>query len=95
MRKAETELSKRTNVILWTGVAAAATGIVAVIAMVKWNERAETETSVTKGLRNIQDVLADCKRKISEIEQHLPEVNHEAPGTRSIANPSSNGAQTA
>jgi hypothetical protein len=85
-------LSRRTNVILWTGIAAAATGIAAVVAIVKWNEQTETEATVTKGLRNIQDVLADCKRKITEIEQHLPDMSRDSLPPRST--PSSNGAHT-
>ena len=65
---------KRTNVILWSGLAAAAAGVVAVAVLVKLKERSFAETSVQNRLRDVQDVLADCYKKISEIEEHLPAV---------------------
>ncbi len=65
---------KKSSVILWTGVAAAAAGIVAVAVVVKLKERSLAEGSVENRLRDVQDVLTDCYKKISEIEQHLPEL---------------------
>ena len=64
---------KRTNVLLWTGIAASVAGICAVIASIKWQEKkrcAEGENS--EQLRGVHDVLEDCYEKIHEIEQHLP-----------------------
>jgi hypothetical protein len=66
------DVSKRTHVIIWTSIAATAAGILAVVAMAKWRERALTEQRVTSRLRNIRDVLQDFHRKIGEIEDHLP-----------------------
>jgi hypothetical protein len=63
---------KKTSIILWTGIAAAATGILAVAAIVKWRERAAVTTVTATRLRDAQEVLADCYRKIHEIEEHLP-----------------------
>lgn len=65
---------KKSSVILWTGVAAAAAGVVAVAVVVKLKERSLVEGSVENRLRDVQDVLTDCYKKITEIEQHLPEL---------------------
>ena len=65
---------KKSSVMLWTGLAAATAGIVAVAVIVKLKERSLMEGSVQNRLRDVQDVLTDCYKKISEIEQHLPEL---------------------
>lgn len=65
---------KKTSVNLWMGIAAAAAGIVVVVVLVKLNDRSLSGTSVQDRLRDVQDVLADCYKKISEIEQNLPEL---------------------
>ena len=65
---------KKSSVNLWMGIAAAAAGVVAVVVLVKLNDRSLSEASVHNRLRDVQDVLADCYKKISEIEQNLPEV---------------------
>lgn len=65
---------KKSSVILWTGLAAAATGIVVVAVFVNLKERSRAEGSVSNQLRDVQDVLTDCYKKITEIEQHLPEL---------------------
>lgn len=63
--------SKKTAVILWTGIAAAAAGIAAVVLMVKRHERDSHAETMTRRLRDVQDVLSDCYGKISEIEERL------------------------
>lgn len=65
---------KKSSVLLWTVVAAAATGVVAAAVVVKLKERSLAEGNVENRLRDVQDVLTDCYKKISEIEQHLPEL---------------------
>lgn len=87
------ESGKNKNLILWAGVAAATAGIAAVAAIVKWQERRLNELAESKQLRSVQDVLADCYEKISEIEQHIPEVVPERPKVRRHlhSKPKSNG----
>ncbi len=70
---------KKSSVILWTGLAAAATGIVVVAVFVNLKERSRAEGSVSNRLRDVQDVLTDCYKKITEIEQHLPELVQSSP----------------
>lgn len=70
---------KKSSVILWTGLAAAATGIVVVAVFVNLKERSRAEGSVSNQLRDVQDVLTDCYKKITEIEQHLPELVQSSP----------------
>ena len=42
--------------------------------MIKLKDRSLVDSSVQNRLSDVQDVLADCYKKISEIEQHLPEL---------------------
>jgi hypothetical protein len=63
---------KKSSIILWTGLAAAATGIIAVAAILKWRERTAATAVTATHLRDAQEVLEDCYRKIHEIETHLP-----------------------
>jgi len=64
---------KRTNVMLWTGVAASIAGICAVIEAIKWQEKKRcTEGENAEHLRGVHDVLEDCYEKIHEIEQQIP-----------------------
>lgn len=63
---------KKTNVVLWSGLAAAAAGVIAVAVMAKLKQRSYAEGAVQNRLRDVQDVLSDCYKKISEIEAHLP-----------------------
>lgn len=65
---------RKSSVNLWMGIAAAAAGVVAVVVLVKLNDRSLAGVSVQNRLRDVQDVLADCYKKISEIEQALPEL---------------------
>jgi hypothetical protein len=65
------EAGKKTSVVVWVGVAAAAAGIVAVAAIAKWREHSLKNLASTRG---VQEVLADCYNKIHEIEEHLPDI---------------------
>jgi len=64
---------KRTTILLWASAAAATTGALAVVAIIKWRKSLQ-ETVVADRLRDVQDVLADCYRKIREIEEHIPDI---------------------
>ena len=66
-------LSKKTSVLVWGSTAAAVAGIAAVITIARWR-RTLSESRVATRLRDVQDVLTDCYRKISEIEDHLPDL---------------------
>jgi len=66
------EALKRSNVIVFASVAAAAAGIAVVVAIARWRERRSIGDCVETGLRGVQDVLSDCYQKISEIENSLP-----------------------
>lgn len=68
------EASKRTGIFIWSGVAAAAAGILAVAVIFQLRARKKSNTSHSSHLRDVQDVLADCYQKIREIEEHLPGV---------------------
>lgn len=65
---------KRSHVILWTGLAAAAAGIVAVAVIARWKDHAVANAKASIHLRDVQDVLADCYDKIREIETRIPEI---------------------
>ena len=67
------EASNKKGLYLWSSVAAAAAGIAVVVAMVWW-KRSEHDTEATTRLRDVQDVLEDCQRKIHEIETSIPAV---------------------
>ncbi|HZO89685.1 MAG TPA: hypothetical protein VFB38_15255 [Chthonomonadaceae bacterium] len=79
---------KHSNVIVWVGVTAAAAGIVAVAAIMKWREQSLKNLSTTT--RGVQEVLADCYSKIREIEEHLPDLvapkSVRPSGVRTLAN---------
>ena len=66
-------LSKKTSVLVFGSTAAAITGIAAVVAIARWR-RTLSESHVATRLRDVQEVLTDCYRKISEIEDHLPDL---------------------
>lgn len=68
------EVSKKPNALVWAGIAAAATGVIAIAVIAKIRERTIAEDGVRTHLRDIQEVLSDCYRKINEIEAYLPEV---------------------
>lgn len=76
------EPSKR-NTIIVCSCAAAVTGIAAVAAILKWQHRRLVDSTVTSRLRNVHDVLADCYRKINEIEEHIPDLSQVAGNSRS------------
>lgn len=66
---------KRTNIMLWTGVAASVAGICAVIASIKWQEKKRcVEGENPDNLRGAHNVLEECYEKIREIERRLPHI---------------------
>lgn len=66
------ELDKRSSLILWSCVAAATGGIVAIVAVARWKSRTITDRVNKQALRDVKDVIADCYRKIHAIEARLP-----------------------
>ena len=69
--------TNKTNIILWSSLAASTAGIVALAAALHYqrrNEAAPASRSVASRLRDVQDVLTDCYDKINEIESRLPSV---------------------
>lgn len=66
--------SRKTSVILWSCVAAAAGGVAAIVAVARWKHRTLVDSKVTSRLRDVQEVISDCYKKINEIEAHLPEL---------------------
>ena len=78
------ESGKRANIVLWTGLAAATAGIVAVAMIVKWKDHAITRAKESSHLRDVQDVLADCYEKIREIEKRIPDARMQSGLDRTI-----------
>ncbi|HEV2471280.1 MAG TPA: hypothetical protein VGS41_01360 [Chthonomonadales bacterium] len=72
-------MGRRSGIILWTGVAAAAAGIVAVAAISRMRDNQAVGAGVASKMRDIKDVLADCYSKIHEIEARIPEIALEPP----------------
>lgn len=68
------ESGNRSATALWIGLAAVATGVVAATLVARWKAKIAADASVHHQLRDVQEVLSDCYKKISEIEQHLPEL---------------------
>ena len=66
------EVSKKTSVVLWTSVAAAATGIIAVAVIFKLRGSIAGANAVATPERDVRDVLTACYDKIHEIEGRLP-----------------------
>lgn len=69
--------ANKTNIILWSSLAASAAGIVALAVALRYQRQNDVDRvnhSVASRLRGVQDVLTDCYDKINEIESHLPSV---------------------
>lgn len=64
--------NKRNIALLWTGIGAATAGIVAVVTILRLREHNHNEAIQRD--RDINAVIEDCYRKISEIEEHLPVI---------------------
>ena len=62
--------NKRNTALLWTGLGAATAGIVAVVTILRLREQNHHATAQRE--RDINAVIEDCYRKISEIEEHFP-----------------------
>ena len=72
--------TNKTNIILWSSLAASAAGIIALAVALRYQRRdgAQAATrSVASRLRDVQEVLTDCYDKINEIESRLPSVLNE------------------
>jgi hypothetical protein len=61
---------KKFHAMLWTGIGAAAAGIVAVVAILRLREHRDSTSAQHE--RDLNAVLEDCYRKIEDIEKHLP-----------------------
>ncbi len=72
------ESTRKTSVVVVASLAAAAAGIAVVVAVAKWRERNLVGDRMESGLRDVQDVLSDCYRKIDAIEQSLPQPSRAA-----------------
>ena len=79
-RKRVLEAGSKKSILLWSSVAAAAAGIVAVTAIFSWKARVLSSKRIGTHIRDVQDVLADCEAKIHEIQSRiadiLPSVSH-------------------
>lgn len=87
--------SKKTNLLLWSGLASAAAGILAVAAVARWQEHSHRNQRVAMRLRDIQGVLAACYDKINEIETHLPQKTRAIPAERASKTRTSVGSNGA
>jgi len=90
------ESTRKTSVIVFASLAAAAAGIAVVVAVAKWRDRNLVGDRMESGLRDVQDVLSDCYRKIDAIEQSLPQpsraVSGSSNGSSAVLRAMSNGS---
>lgn len=90
------ESGKKSQILIWACVGAAAAGIVAVGVLSRWRNQGISPNTITQ-LRDVQDVLTDCYRKLQDIEEHIPELspsrrqNEDAIGSLSVRS-ASNGS---
>lgn len=68
------EAGSKKSIVLWSSVAAAAGGIVAVAAIFAWKARTLSSETLGTRIRDVQDVLLDCETKIHEIQNHISEI---------------------
>ena len=68
------EAGSKKSIILWSSVAAAAAGIVAVAAIFSWKARTLSSEKLGTHIRDVQDVLSDCETKIHEIQGRIAEI---------------------
>lgn len=77
------QADKKTTVLVWASVAAAAAGIAVVAVLFKCRDKICTdEGSAVSDHRHLQQIVADCYSKIEEIESRLPAAA--APPARSV-----------
>ena len=62
------------SILLWSSVAAATAGILAVAAIFTWKTRKLSSAKFGSHIRDVQDVLLDCETKIHEIQEHIAEI---------------------
>jgi hypothetical protein len=68
------ESDKRSAMLIWASVGAAAASIVAVAVLSRWRS-VQHQGELSTRLRDVQDVLTDINRKMQEIEEHIPETS--------------------
>jgi hypothetical protein len=68
------ESDKRSAMLIWASIGAAAASIVAVAVLVRLRSARLNSGELSTRLRDVQDVLTDINRKIQEIEEHIPEI---------------------
>jgi hypothetical protein len=68
------EGSKKSSIILWSSVAAATAGIIAVTVIFTWKARTLSSAKFGSHIRDVQDVLLDCETKIHEIQGRIAEI---------------------
>ena len=68
------EAGSKKNIVVWSSVAAAVAGIVAVAAIFAWKARTLSSETLGTRIRDVQDVLLDCEKKIHEIQNHITEI---------------------
>ena len=68
------EADSKKSIILWSSVAAAAAGIVAVAAIFTWKAKSLSSDTFGTHIRDVQDVLSDCETKIHEIQGRIADI---------------------
>lgn len=73
-RKRALESGSKKNILVWSSVAAATAGIVAVAAIFTWKARTLSSEKLDTRIRDVQDVLLDCETKIHEIQSRIADI---------------------
>jgi hypothetical protein len=73
-RKRALEADSKKSIILWSSIAAATAGIVAVAAIFTWKARKMSSEQFGTHIRDVQDVLSDCETKIHEIQGRIADI---------------------
>ncbi len=73
-RKRSLEAGSKKNIIVWSSVAAATAAVIAVAAIFTWKARTLSAQQISTRIRDVQDVLLDCERKIHERKGHITEI---------------------
>lgn len=77
---------------MWASIGAAAAGVGALVTVVRLRQRSLAAEHVTTRLRDVQEVLSDCYRKIREIESHIPDVSPARGGLAGLGRSAGAGA---
>jgi hypothetical protein len=74
-KETDVQVDKKTTVLVWASVAAAAAGIAVTAILFKCrNKICDDDVDANVDHRHLQQVLSDCYNKIQEIEARLPSV---------------------